>query len=73
VKPSYLTVERDQAGQWKRVASDGDWATRIEWHCNDEQWTATMTWHIPRETTAGTYRMSYLEQVVGEFAVTSST
>ena len=73
VRPSYLTVERDQGGQWSRVVTDGDWATRIEWHYSDDQWTATLSWHIPRDMSAGSYRMSYLDQIVGEFAVTSST
>jgi neutral ceramidase len=73
VMPSYLTVEREQNGTWFRLASDGDWSTRIEWHYSDGQWTTTMTWHIPRGTAAGGYRMSYLDEVVGEFAVTPAT
>ena len=56
---------RNDNGEWTRAATDGDWATRIEWHHSDEQWTATMTWHIPRDATAGSYRMRYLDQVVG--------
>jgi len=73
VRSSYLTVERESDGTWTRTATDGDWSTRLEWHYNEEQWTTTLTWHIPRETPAGTYRMKYLDQTLGEFTVTSST
>ncbi len=47
VRPSYLSVETHGDNGWARVATDGDWATRIEWHYSDDVWTATMTWHIP--------------------------
>ena len=73
MRSSYLTVERESDGTWTRTATDGDWSTRLEWHYNEEQWTTTLTWHIPRETPAGTYRMKYLDQTLGEFTVTSST
>ena len=70
VRPSYLIIESQRDGTWTRVATDGDWATRLEWHFSDGQWTATMTWHIPRDAAPGNYRMSYLDESVGEFAVT---
>ena len=73
VRPAYLSVEKRGDNDWARVATDGDWATRIEWHYGDGAWTTTMTWHIPRDAVAGDYRMSYAEQVVGGFTVTSAT
>jgi len=74
VRDCYLEIARRDGDAWTRVAVDGDWSTRIEWHYTDAAgWTATSTWHIPADAAAGDYRMAYLEQVLGEFAVTSAT
>jgi neutral ceramidase len=70
VQPAYLVVERQDGGTWKRVASDGDWSTRIEWH-HAESWTATLTWTIPPDA-SGTFRMLYLGENTGEFSVTAA-
>ena len=70
VQPTYLTVERKDAGSWAHVASDGDWDTTIEWH-RDTRWTATLTWRTTTAT-AGTFRLRYLDDAVGEFEVRSA-
>jgi neutral ceramidase len=67
-RPSYLVVE---TADGTRVAADGDWATTIEWHYDGMRWTATLTWRIPADAT-GTFRLRYLGDVLGEFAVTSA-
>jgi neutral ceramidase len=71
VQPSYFCVEQQDGTSWNRIASDGDWSTRIEWH-RDGQWSATMSWHMPIDA-VGSFRMRYLDETVGEFAVTSAT
>jgi neutral ceramidase len=71
VRPSYFVVEQKDGESWRRVASDGDWATRIEWHHGDA-WTATLTWNIPADA-AGTFQFRYQDDAVGEFAVRSAS
>ena len=69
VQPSYLTVERKDGDTWAHVTSDGDWDTTIEWH-REVRWTATLTWRTTPETT-GTFRLRYLDDVIGQFDVTA--
>ncbi|MBC6451446.1 neutral/alkaline ceramidase [Actinokineospora sp. HBU206404] len=55
---TYLEVQRETAGQWKRIADDGDWSTRYHWArvgvANSE---ATITWTIPANAPPGRYRI----------------
>ncbi|SDI98303.1 neutral ceramidase [Actinokineospora alba] len=55
---TYLEVQRETAGQWKRIADDGDWSTRYHWArvglANSE---ATITWTIPPDVPPGRYRI----------------
>jgi len=67
VQPAYVVIERESGDTWSRVASDGDWSTRIQWH-RAEGWTATITWTIPADA-SGRFRMLYLGEPAGEFTV----
>lgn len=55
---TYLEIQREVAGTWKRVADDGDWSTRYRWArvgvANSE---ATITWTIPGDVAPGRYRV----------------
>jgi neutral ceramidase len=55
---TYLEVQREISGQWRRVADDGDWSTRYRWArvglANSE---ATITWTIPADVPPGRYRI----------------
>ncbi|CRK61939.1 FIG01123778: hypothetical protein [Alloactinosynnema sp. L-07] len=55
---TFLEIYRQVAGQWVRVADDGDWSTRYRWErvgvANSE---ATITWAIPADTPPGSYRV----------------
>ncbi|WP_436494235.1 neutral/alkaline ceramidase [Actinokineospora sp. HUAS TT18] len=55
---TFMEVQREIAGQWVRVADDGDWSTRYRWArvgiANSE---ATITWDIPANTPPGRYRV----------------
>ncbi|MGW0523376.1 neutral/alkaline ceramidase [Crossiella sp. NPDC003009] len=57
---SYLEVQRQEGSTWKRVADDGDWATKFHW----ARWgvaasRVTVTWDIPASTQPGKYRIVY--------------
>ena len=67
VQPAYAVIERENGDGWTRVASDGDWSMRIEWHRAD-RWTATITWTIPSDA-SGRFRLLYLGEPAGEFTV----
>ncbi|HVK26653.1 MAG TPA: neutral/alkaline ceramidase [Actinokineospora sp.] len=55
---TFMEIQREVAGQWVRVADDGDWSTRYRWArvgvANSE---ATITWAIPADTPPGRYRV----------------
>ncbi len=58
---TYLLVERWTGSGWRRVADDGDWATRLLWERAEPAGSrVTVAWNIPRSTTAGRYRLRYL-------------
>lgn len=55
---TFLEIQRETAGTWKRIADDGDWSTRYQWArvgvANSE---ATITWTIPADVPPGRYRV----------------
>ncbi len=52
---TFLEVQKLVAGQWQRVADDGDWTTTYRWERTGlADSKATVTW---KATTAGTYRI----------------
>jgi neutral ceramidase len=56
---TYLEIEREVDGTWRRVADDGDWATKL--HCRKAEggMRITVTWDVPAEAEAGVYRIRY--------------
>ena len=59
--PAYFVVERADDGEWRRVADDGDWSTRVEWQRRRrDDWVATCTWTTPQDA-SGTYRVCYVD------------
>jgi neutral ceramidase len=71
VRAAYFAVEQRDGAGWRRIATDGDWSTRIEWHHGDG-WAATLTWNIPADA-AGTFRLCYLDEAVGAFEVIAAS
>lgn len=57
---TYLSVERQTAGAWERVADDGDWSTRLIWTRRPGSVSEiTISWDIPADAAPGTYRIRY--------------
>lgn len=57
---TYLSVERQIAGGWHRVADDGDWTTKLFWRrARRTVSEITITWDIPETAEPGTYRIRY--------------
>ncbi|MFJ9830014.1 neutral/alkaline ceramidase [Streptomyces sp. NPDC101169] len=58
---TYLEIQRqDPGGAWRRIADDGDWATRFHWERYGVAASkVTVTWDIPQDTAPGTYRIVY--------------
>jgi neutral ceramidase len=57
---TYLEVEREVDGSWRRVADDGDWSTKLHWRKQDGGARITITWDVPADAEAGDYRIRYL-------------
>ena len=56
---TYLTVDRKDGRGWKRIADDGDWATKIYFDNAGPTTGVRITWDVPTDSTAGTYRITY--------------
>jgi neutral ceramidase len=56
---TYLDIERREGETWQRVADDGDWATKLHWRKDNGGSRITITWDVPRDVTAGEYRVRY--------------
>lgn len=59
---TYLEVQRNDGGNWIRVANDNDWETIFHWRRPDGLPTAsliTISWMIPKGVQAGEYRLVY--------------
>lgn len=77
---TFLTIEHYDEGQWKVVATDGDWETKYKWEryqISDS--IATITWDIPENASTGLYRVKHfgnrkdLSGVIHELEGSSST
>jgi neutral ceramidase len=57
---TYLEVQHESGGEWRTIADDGDWATKLRWQREGERASRiTITWDVPTGTPAGRYRISY--------------
>lgn len=56
---TYLSVERNDSGSWRRVADDGDWSTKLLVDQNALVTTITVTWDIPAGQRSGNHRIVY--------------
>ncbi len=58
---TFVEIERQQDGSWQKIATDGDWETKIRWREGDEedQLVAQIIWETPDTLTAGTYRVRH--------------
>ncbi|MER7011562.1 neutral/alkaline ceramidase [Saccharopolyspora sp. NPDC000359] len=55
---TFVEVQRQVGGQWRRVADDRHWSTKYHWsRSGPATSTATITWDIPPNTPAGRYRV----------------
>jgi neutral ceramidase len=58
---TFVEVEIQRADDWKRVADDGDWATKLSWQKLPKgRSRVTVTWDIPPDVDPGIYRIRYL-------------
>jgi neutral ceramidase len=57
---TYLEVQRADGADWRRVADDGDWATRFHWRRAGRTGSrVVVTWDVPFDAAPGRYRLVY--------------
>ncbi len=57
---TFVRVEHDAGGTWRRIADDGDWATRFGWRRVGRSGSrVTVTWDVPTDAAPGRYRLTY--------------
>ncbi|WOF73671.1 neutral/alkaline non-lysosomal ceramidase N-terminal domain-containing protein [Parvibaculaceae bacterium PLY_AMNH_Bact1] len=58
---TFVEIERQQDGSWQKIATDGDWETKIRWQEGDkeDQLVAQIIWETRDTLTAGTYRVRH--------------
>lgn len=56
---TYLEVEHLDGQLWRRVADDGDWATKLHWRKDGAGSRITITWDVPAGVALGEYRIRY--------------
>lgn len=62
---TYLMVQRHDAGRWRTIADDSDWATTFSWSPGPASSSrVTIVWHSPADATPGTYRIRYFGDAV---------
>ncbi|MGW0248067.1 neutral/alkaline ceramidase [Nocardia goodfellowii] len=69
---TFLEVQRrTDAGDWVRVANEGEWAVRYHWRKRGSaESVARFTWDIPVDADAGTYRfVHYADRLGGDGAL----
>lgn len=61
---SFVEIERREEGDWAKVATDGDWETKIRWRKGEEhgELIAQVTWETPKNITPGRYRVRHFGQ-----------
>jgi neutral ceramidase len=59
-RSTFIEVEHEVDGSWKRVADDGDWETKFRWSKSGRSSSRiTVTWDIPTGTVSGSFRILY--------------
>jgi neutral ceramidase len=62
---TYLEVQHADGDSWRRVADDGDWATRFHWRRAGRAGShITVTWDVPADAAPGRYRIAYFGDVL---------
>jgi neutral ceramidase len=57
---TFLEVQYADGEDWRRVADDGDWATRFHWRRLARAGSrVTVTWDVPAQAADGRYRLVY--------------
>lgn len=55
---TFLEVQRDEAGGWRTVADDGDWATTLRWQRVGRHGSrVTVAWDVAPDATPARYRV----------------
>jgi neutral ceramidase len=62
---TYLVVEQQVDGAWRKIADDGDWETKISFDRAGPAFRTTVTWDVPTDA-AGTFRIRYFGDAVGD-------
>lgn len=72
--PSFLTIEREQDGQWVHVSGDETWATKVHWIKGDEdrELIAEIRWATDPATPKGRYRIRHAGVVTGVAGATGT-
>ncbi|HZC73342.1 MAG TPA: neutral/alkaline non-lysosomal ceramidase N-terminal domain-containing protein [Jatrophihabitans sp.] len=62
---TYVEVQQSTADAWRRVADDGDWATKFHWRRVRRAGSrVTVTWDVPTDAAPGRYRLAYRGDVL---------
>lgn len=58
---TFAEVERQTEEGWEKVATDGDWETKIRWRKGEEhsELIAQVTWETPKDLLPGVYRIRH--------------
>jgi len=62
LEETFLTVEKMEGLDWKVVARDTDWETKLLWTRTNVvtgESTAEVIWDVPNDTPSGTYRLGH--------------
>ena len=62
LEETFLTVEKMENLEWKVVARDTDWETKLLWTRTNVvtgESTVEVIWDVPDDTPAGTYRLGH--------------
>jgi neutral ceramidase len=74
---TFLEVEQEVGGEWRRIADDGDWSTKLRVSRSGRHASKiTVTWDIPTDVASGTFRIRYFGDAaddVGEVSAFTGT
>ncbi|MAT93688.1 MAG: hypothetical protein CME59_13905 [Halioglobus sp.] len=62
---NFLQVQRRTGQDWRTIASDSDWSTRVRWRFEGSRALASVEWDIPGDVEAGRYRLVHLGYLPG--------
>jgi len=74
---TFLTVEKQENGNWVVILTDGDFETQFHWARRFiAESLVTITWTIPADADSGTYRISTFgvsKDIIGDLTPYSGT